>query len=351
MTLPRKKTEVREADIIVLGAGPAGCAASIRARQAGFCVVMFDANSKPKASPGETLHPGIEPILGQLGVLDQVLLAGFWRHRGVWIERGGSRCFSPYGEDGNGPWLGFQADRRTLHRILQQAAVDAQVTLIRKTRPEALLMEGGRVSGVTVGGRHFRARWTVDATGRSSWLARKLKLPVEVCSPPLGVRFGWYKDRVAGLDGQPSFAFRDDGWDWKAPLDDNRIAWVELRVGESGNRPPAGIDLTWQYRPDCAGPGYFLIGDAAAVLDPASSHGVLRALMSGIMCSHLIAGGQESGFADVKVTAAYQTWLSEQFVHDEKRLLRQYDRSPLSQAFAARPHRIDGTSRWLGWHD
>ena len=236
--VPRKKTEVREADIIVLGAGPAGCAASIRARQAGFCVVMFDANSKPKASPGETLHPGIEPILGQLGVLDQVLLAGFWRHRGVWIEGGGSRCFSPYGEDGNGPWLGFQADRRTFHRIPQQAAVDAHVTLIQETRPEAVLMEGGRVSGVTVDGRHVRARWTVDATGRSSWLARKLKLPVEVCSPPLGVRFGWHREGVAGLDGQPSFTFRDDGWDWKAPLGDNRIAWVELRIGESGDRPP-----------------------------------------------------------------------------------------------------------------
>lgn len=30
-----------------------------------------------------------------------------------------------------------------------------------------------------------------------------------------------------------------------------------------------------------AGPGWFLAGDAAAVLDPASSHGVLRAVLTG----------------------------------------------------------------------
>ncbi len=202
-----------------------------------------------------------------------------------------------------------------------------------------MLVEGKRVTGVIVNGNHFRAPWTVDATGRSAWLAQKLELPVKVCSPPLGVRFGWRNEESAGLDGQPSFTFRGDGWAWQAPLGDNRSAWVELRIGESGGLPPAGVDLTWQLRPECAGPGFFLLGDAAATLDPSSSHGVLRALMSGILCSHLIAGCQQSGVGEAEATAAYQTWLSEQFVHDEKHLLRRYNNSPLRQGFAARLHK------------
>ena len=38
-----------------------------------------------------------------------------------------------------------------------------------------------------------------------------------------------------------------------------------------------------------AGSGYFLCGDAAAVMDPAASHGVLNALMSGMLAGYLAA--------------------------------------------------------------
>lgn len=331
----RVRIAVNKADVIVLGAGPAGCAASIRARQAGLRVVMFDANSRPKVSPGETLHPGVEPLLKQLGVLDHVLRAGFRRHRGVWLERGGPRHFSPYGEDTDGPWLGFQADRRTFHRILQQAAVDAQATLIRNSRPEAVLMAGKRVTGVIVNGNHYRANWTVDATGRSAWLARKLMLPVKICSPPLVVRFGWRSEEPADLDGQPSFAFRNDGWDWQAPLEDNRCAWVELRIATSDARSSAGIDLTWQFRPECAGPGFFLLGDAAATLDPSVSHGVLRALMSGILFGHLVERHHRSEVEEAYVIDAFREWICAQFEHDEIRLRQHYADSPAGRRFVA----------------
>lgn len=321
-------------DVVILGAGPAGCAAAIRARQAGLSVVIIDANSQPKSVPGETLHPGIESILKQLGVFDQVLQAGFQRHRGVWISCGNRREFSPYGEDANGPWLGIQADRRIFHQILQQAAMDAHATLLRNTRPEAVLMEGNRVMGVIVNGNHFRATWIVDATGRSAWLARKLELPVSVYSPPLGVRFGWRNEQPTELDGQPSFVFRDDGWDWQAPLAHNRTAWVELRIGELADEPPPGVDLTWLFRPACAGPGFFLLGDAAATLDPSSSHGVLHAMMSGILCGHLVSGCCYRGVTEASIIEAYQAWMGGQFEQDERRMRQYYADSPAGRRFS-----------------
>jgi flavin-dependent dehydrogenase len=320
-------------DIVIIGAGPAGCAAAIRARQAGLRVVMLDANARPKHAPGETLHPGIEPIFKQLGILNQVLRAGFKRHRGVWIERGGQRYFSPYGEDADGPWLGIQVDRRLFHHILQQAAIDAQATLIRGTRPEAVIVEGNQVMGVVVNGYHLHATWTVDATGRAAWLARKLELPVRVCSPPLGVRFGWRNEEPESLEGQPLFAFRDDGWDWQAPLGNNRTAWLELRISDSADTPPVGVNLTWLFRPECAGPGFFLLGDAASTLDPSSSHGVLRAMMSGILFGHLVSGCRHAGVAEAFIIEAYRAWMRAQFEHDESRMRRHYADSPAGRRF------------------
>lgn len=323
-------------DVLILGAGPAGCAAAIRARQSGLSVVILEAKPVPGLAPGETLHPGIEPLLKQLGVLDQVLRAGFRRHLGIWVERESQRQFSSYGEDKDGPWRGFQADRRMFHQILQRAALDAGATLIRNASPQAVLTAGGRVRGVVIEDRHVHATWTLDATGRSAWLARTLALPASRRSPPLRVRFGWGNSDGKHRDDQPSFVFREDGWDWKAPLSLTRIAWVTLRIGEN-NRHPAGIDLTWRLHPRCAGRGFFLLGDAAATLDPASSHGVLRAMMSGVLAGHLVAGCQYKGVAERAVIESYRTWLCAQFADDEQRLRQEYANSPARCRFLGEP--------------
>jgi len=327
----------KHCDLIVLGAGPAGCAAAIRARQAGLDVCMFDLSAAPKVSPGETLHPGIESILSQLGVLEEILRTGFHRHLGVWIEHGGNRHFLPYGEDEDGPWRGFQVDRRIFQQILQRAAINAGAMLIRGKSPDNVLVAGNRVTGVTIDGCQFRAHWTVDGTGRSAWLARMLGLQANVCSPPLGARFGWRNGKPPDLDDQPSFVFREDGWNWRAPLGDDRTAWVDLRIGDPAGAIPAGVDLTWQFRPACAGPGFFLIGDAAATLDPSSSHGVLRALMSGIMCGHLVAGHRYMGVAEKRIVESYRAWLCTQFEYEEMRLRLHYAASPAGRHFIVRP--------------
>lgn len=324
-----------QTDVIVIGAGPAGCAAAIRARQAGLRVILLESNPEPKVAPGETLHPGIEPILKQLGILDRVADAGFRRHRGIWSECRSQREFLPYGEGNDGAWRGLQVDRQAFHSILQQGAVDAGATLIRNSRPEAVIVEGGRVNGVTVKGSVFRGHWTVDATGRTAWLARVLDLPADLRSPPLGVRFGWRDGEALALDGQPAFAFRDDGWDWQAPLADGRSAWVELRIDKPNDRRPKGMDFTWRIHHNCAGPGYILIGDAAAMLDPASSHGVLKALMSGILFGHLAEAFQEKRVSEAFVRAAYRSWIIEQFEHDEICLRQLYAGSPAGQYFSS----------------
>ncbi|MGH9719630.1 MAG: NAD(P)/FAD-dependent oxidoreductase [Bryobacteraceae bacterium] len=325
-------------DFVIIGAGPAGSAAAIHARRFGLSVVLLEASSRFRPAPGETLHPGVEPLFEQLGIRDAVLAGQFHRHRGIWIEWDGPRRFESYGEDDRGPWRGFQADRERLHTILLQAAVDAGAELVRPASPVAVLRDGVRVAGVEADGLRFFARWTADATGRRAWLARALELREERHSPPLYVRFGWNRDERADLDGQPLFAAHEQGWNWQAPLGD-RTAWAELRIDDAAERPPGGqgADLSWRIHRDSAGPGYFLLGDAAATLDPASSHGVLRALMSGVLAAHLAAGCVNRDLPEPVAFEEYRNWCEQQFETDIHALRTLYAKHPaesVARAFA-----------------
>jgi flavin-dependent dehydrogenase len=320
-------------DVAIIGAGPAGCAAAIRARQARLRVVVLEANPAPKAVPGETLHPGILPLFKQLGLLEQVLAAGFRRHRGIWLAQKGCRTFLPYGADAEGEWLGLQVDRRDLQQLLQQAVIDNQAEFLRHTQPEAVSLAANRVKGIVINGESLPATWTIDATGRTAWLAQQLQIPVERRSPPLSALFGWEAQENPTLEGQPLFAFRADGWDWQAPVNNNRTAWVKLRIGEISKPAPAGMDVTWRLRPLAAGPGYFLLGDTAAMLDPASSHGVLRALMSGILCGFFAEAQRHHQCDEVDIIRTYRAWLRTRFEEDERRLRQYYVDSPAGKCF------------------
>jgi flavin-dependent dehydrogenase len=326
---------VNEIDVIIIGAGPAGCAAAIRARQAGLSVMLFEANPIPKKSPGETLHPGIEPLFELLGIAEQIHIADFPRHSGVWLESMGLRQFIPYGEDNNGSWRGFQADRKILQQILQQAVIKSQANLIINVRPEQVILEKNRVAGIIAGGKAFRSKWTLDATGRYAWLARKLELSEIVCSPPLRVSFGWRNEILPDLDNQPCFTFHHNGWRWKAPIGGNQVAWTELWIGDSLalKNQPKGINVTWCIRPKSAELGFFLLGDAAAMLDPSSSHGVLRAIMSGIMAGHLLDGCFRGDISEKMAAEVYKTWLRELFDHDVIQLRQKYNESSAGKEF------------------
>lgn len=311
-------------DLLVIGAGPAGCAAAIAARHAGLNIVLVDAAERPRPSPGETLHPGIEPIFESLGIGAAATAARFHRHRGVWITWDRPRRFEAYGEDAAGPWQGFQADRQHLQTILLERLAGLGVVAQRPCRPDALIVEDHVVRGAVISGQQVRARWTADATGRRAWIARSLELAGEACSPPLRAAFGW--SNTAEGDGQPWLRARAGGWDWHASLGDGRTAWVSLSV--AGRGAGTGTDVSWRIHRASAGPGYFLLGDAAATLDPLSSHGVLRALMSGMLCAHRIAAVRRGAVMEQEAAASFRDWTGAQFDHDVTALRAIYQRHP-----------------------
>ena len=85
-------------------------------------------------------------------------------------------------------------------------------------------------------------------------------------------------------------------------------------------QPMRGADVTWRKLVQPSGLGYLTVGDATAVVDPSSSHGVLRALMSGMMASHAIVRIVHDRIPNTYAIRGYNDWISKGFFHDVNRL-------------------------------
>jgi flavin-dependent dehydrogenase len=347
---PRQDRE-RTFDVLVVGGGPAGAAAAIHCAQVGLRVGLIEAEPFPRDRPGETLHPGVEPLLRQLGVAEAVFAAGFPRHAGTWVEWGGKRQFDPFGPGDGGTWRGLQAWRAKFDALLLDAARARGVTVVQPCRAVGPLMAEGRVAGVITSRGPVGAMFVVDAAGGIHWLARRLRLPIERRSRRLIARYGYAEGSCPVRDAAPAIVADAAGWTWTARVGQGLYAWARLSWGDHGPRPtwpPAelrwlrprggvrGADVTWRITPDVAGAGYFLVGDAAAVLDPAASHGVLKAIMSGMLAAHTIAAVTSHGMAEAEGTAFYRRWVRDWFERDVATLKDLYSIFPHSSIIPGR---------------
>ena len=322
--------------VVILGGGPAGAAAALVLLQAEVPVTIVERSRFPRYRPGETLHPGIEPLLARLGAADILHAAGYVRHKGIWSAWGEPLRFVPYGEDSNGPWQGFQAIRSDFDRRLLERACEAGAVLMVAEATGVLRSTDRGVRGALTSAGTISADYIIDCTGSASTLARYLRIPVVRHSPQLIAKFGYVKGKCDGP--APSIRSDSDGWTWIAEVEPDRFQWT--RVSESHRRPalgwlPPGLhclmaessrgaDVSWRIAEIVAGPGYFLTGDAAAVLDPSSSHGVLRAIMSGMMAAHLAVQHLCAGADAVLCARYYHEWFTRWFREDSTEMMRIY---------------------------
>jgi flavin-dependent dehydrogenase len=319
-------------DAVIVGAGPAGCAAAIRCAQRGLSAVIVDPAAGAGDRPGETLHPGAEVIFETLGIADRLAAAGILRHSGQWVDSE----FQPFGSDAAGPWLGYQIPASVLDPILLDRAIECGAVL-RNDLAQKPIVRDGCVRGIATSSGELQARLVIDASGRRQWLAAALGLERDVRSPPLLAFYGY----LGNTDGNAAPRFRplDDGWEWTAPISGNRTAWVRLANAASAasvlaNTPkldaePRAADVTWRIARPAAGSGYLLAGDSAFVLDPASSHGVLKALLTGTNAAVCAADIVQGVAPAEEICRAYDKWIVELFEHDVRGLREVYGRMGL----------------------
>jgi flavin-dependent dehydrogenase len=305
-------------DVVVIGAGPAGCAAAIGCAMRGLSVTIVDRSAGRGDRPGETLHPGVEVIFENLGIADAVDRAAFIRHAGTWADG----VFQPFG---NG-WRGYQALASQLDPILLDRAIACGAEVVREVA-ERPIVEERRIAGIVAGGAPIRARVVIDATGRRQWLASALGLPLDVRSEPLTAVYGYLRHCD---DDAPRFVTLANGWSWTAPIGERRAAWVRLAPAAETAKviaeapelesPARAADVTWRLAVPTAGRGYFLAGDAAFVLDPSSGHGVLKALLSATQAARCAADLLHGRAPAGAIALGYTNWITAMFEHDVAKL-------------------------------
>jgi flavin-dependent dehydrogenase len=330
-----------DVDVAVVGGGPAGSATAIACAEAGLRVLLIERRRFPRIVPGETLHPGVLPILRQLGVEATVSAAGFLRHAGHFVRWGDdTERFVPFGRDADGPWLGLQAWRADFDALLMARARQLGARVLQPCATGRPSLLGDRLVGLETSCGSVRATYIVDASGRRRWLSRHLGLAAEVQGQRRLVWYGYVEGECPARDTAPALRGERDGWTWIARVRPRVYQWT--RWSRDNRRPAAswlpaelrdlqalgpirGADMTCQVARAPAGPGYYLVGDSAAILDPASSHGILRALMSGLLVAHLL-GQIISGRCQASAAGAYYCgWLHAWCRHDVEELQRLYE--------------------------
>ena len=327
-------------DVIVVGGGPAGSCAAIRCSQWGLRVLLLEREAFPRNRPGESLHPGFEGILGQLGVLEIVLDAGFLRFDGNHVVHNGKASFEPF-PIANNRVSGLQASRPEFDALLLEHARQMDVEIIQPGRGLVPAMSGGRVTGVESTEGKLESGFVIDAAGRGQWLARHMDLDIHVRSPRWIAHYAYVEGECPVRDDNPAFFVDDTGWTWTVRVRPGLYNWTRLNVyghamaenfipGELANLKQVGpigsADVTWRMIPSCAGAGYFLCGDAAAVLDPTSSHGVVKAMTSGVLAAEAIAKIASQTQTEENAVEEFRRTFQAWFEHDAARLKTDYRR-------------------------
>jgi len=312
-------------DVVIIGAGPSGSIAALELARAGKKVLVIDKESFPRFRIGESMLPHTNRVMERLGLMDRVRELPHMVKRGLEISFGDGRrdpAAIPFDRMlGDTIKETFNVRRSLFDQMLADAAMEAGATyqfgesvvsIDRLARGDVRLqLESGPI----------QANWLIDASGQACVLGRHFgtRKLLE------GYQNVSYFEHFEGVDrpsgdrqGFATLAMCREGWFWMIPIDEKttsvgvvlddklarlipvpanqRLDWCiencplvkhRLRdaVGPKTNRVAGDFSYTCE---PYAGDGWFLVGDAAAFIDPVWSTGVSLGIDGGMQSAQRI---------------------------------------------------------------
>jgi flavin-dependent dehydrogenase len=312
------ETTPEACDVAVIGGGPAGSTVAALLARRGHRVIALEKARHPRFHIGESLLPMNLPVFERLGVLDKVRALGVFK-AGADFEADNPRGYNTFAfarAIGKSPPHAYQVWRQDFDRMLYQHARECGADAREGHEVTAVLQQGPRATRLEVrtdDGRSYclQARYLVDASGRDAFLAAKRKLRRKNRQHQSAAIFGHFRGAASrsGEDAGNISIYRfDHGWMWMIPLPDGvmsvgavcRPEYLKQRKGRTVEylldtlKQSAGlwrrmeraeligeVRVTGNYSYDSTsmgGPGWVLVGDAFAFLDPVFSSGVYLAM-------------------------------------------------------------------------
>ena len=335
-------------DVVVIGGGPAGSLAATYLTDKGYSVALFEKEKHPRYQVGESLLPDVWKYCDAAGVTDAIAREGFIRKAGGSVDWNGEMRRLSFGDFGyTRPALHVERDR--FDQILLERARDSgawigeeiavlEADLSRAEQEGSEISVSYRPLGER-GASQIRCRYVVDASGQSGVLGRQLDLRVFDESFRFMSVWGYFDNSsYLAADGQiyPAQSVRQippttyvsalpqgDGWAWlwHIMLRETTsiglvipIAWVHetkasaeswqtwylkqcralpllqrLLANATFRQDSVRLVRNYSYKSNqVAGPGYFLLGDAAGFVDPIFSVGVVFSMYSAYAAAHTI---------------------------------------------------------------
>ncbi len=325
----------RDADVIVVGAGPGGSATAHHLARAGHDVLLLEKTSFPREKVcGDGLTPRAVRSLVSMGI-DTSEQAGWLHNKGLRIIGGGMRLEIPWPELASYPAYGLVRPRSDFDDLLARQAVKSGAVLRENTTVTGpVLDKAGRITGVTTKGENgavtYSAPLVVAADGNSSRLSLAMGLEKRD-DRPMGVAVrtyyrsprhdddwleSWLELWDRGDDGRERLL---PGYGWifgvgdgtsnvglgilntstawgKVDYKDLLKRWLDQTPEEWGFRDEnrtqpvrgAALPMGFNRQPHYAN-GMLLVGDSGGMVNPFNGEGIAYAMESGEIAAQVIS--------------------------------------------------------------
>ncbi len=317
-----------DADVLIIGAGPAGSVAGSLLARKGHRVITLEAGTLPRFQIGESLLPRCNDILAAAGLLDAVVARGYQpKNAALFLDRERRERFCFADVFPGQRTQTFQVPRDDFDQTLSTAARRQGVDVRYNHKVEAIELARDEVSLSVLDLEaerrlQLKARFVLDCSGYGRVLPRLLGLEKRSEIPPRVALFTWVEgdERPPGeLEGDIWICIHPRGaWAWIIPFSNGRTS-VGLVMPQSDYESVSGCDRDRLFAllhedPNIHvrlrnaspvlktvklsgwaaavtkfhGPGWAVTGNASEFLDPVFSSGVTLALESSSIASGLV---------------------------------------------------------------